>query len=385
MGRHRVRSSQIAIVGAGITGLSVAYHLGLAGFADVCVYERESIGSGASGIAPGGVRRQWSTGAGCALSDESFQFYRRIGELLEPESDPVFRECGYLFLALSEDALRALEADVTLQHRFGIPSLVVTPDEIVRIVPALRTDDVLGGSFCAEDGYFDDPWAVVAAFARAARRGGVCIEQAEVAGLKRDEAGWRLRLTDGNSARAEHVVVAAGAGSRALLQPLGVDLPIAAEPRYLFYSYPLEERICDPLVISAERHFAVKQLADGQFLASYLAAGRDGGQETPEAWKAHIAETAADLLPDLLDVQLTHLVKGYYDMTPDHQPVVGPLPGLDGIWVAAGLSGHGFMIAPAIGRAVAGLIAGGDAPWYVTELRPDRFAGHKLLAESRVI
>src|SRR5260370_33181814 len=104
--KGEMRSAQIAIVGAGITGLSVAYHLGLAGFSDVCVYERGSIGSGASGIAPGGVRRQWSTTVACEMSDESFRFYRKINEMLEPEADPVFRECGYLFLAHSHQARR---------------------------------------------------------------------------------------------------------------------------------------------------------------------------------------------------------------------------------------------------------------------------------------
>jgi sarcosine oxidase subunit beta len=380
-----LRSSHIAIVGAGITGLSVAYHLGLAGFLDVCVYERLSMGSGASGIAPGGVRRQWSTAVACALSDDAFQFYRTINEELEPDTDPVFRACGYLFLAHSEEARRALESDVALQHRFGIPSQIVEGEEIVRIVPALRVDGVLAASYCAEDGYFDDPWAVLAAFARAARRLGVRIEQAEVVGLHADGAGWQLTLSDGQSVRAEGVVIAAGANSTTLLRPLGVDLPIGAEPRYLFYSYPVEERICDPLVVSAERRFAVKQLADGQVLASYLAAGRDGAPMAPEAWKAHIAETAMDLLPALLDVQLTHLVKGSYDMTPDHQPIVGAPPGLDGIWIAAGLSGHGFMMAPAIGKVVAGLIAGADVAWYVRELRPGRFDSRRLLAESRVI
>jgi sarcosine oxidase subunit beta len=278
-----------------------------------------------------------------------------------------------------------LESDVALQNRFSIPSRIVQGEEIARIVPSLRVENVLAASYCAEDGYFDDPWAVLAAFARAARRFGARIESAEVLGLQADGSGWRLNLLDGRSVTVEGVVITAGADSRTLLGQIGVDLPISAEPRYLFYSYPVRERICDPLVISTERQFAVKQLADGQFLVSYLAAGRDGAQETPEAWKAHIAETAIDLLPALLDVQLIHLVKGVYDMTPDRQPVVGTPLGLNGVWVAAGLSGHGFMMAPAVGKAVASLIAGEDVPWYVSELRADRFDSRSLVAESRVI
>jgi sarcosine oxidase subunit beta len=380
-----VHEAQIAIVGAGITGLSVAYHLGRAGFSDVVVCERLSMGSGASGVAPGGVRRQWSTPLSCAMSDDSFRFYRDLHEILEPEVDPVFRPCGYVFLAHSERARRDLERDVALQHQFNIPSRIVERDDIARIVPSFRADSMTAASYCAQDGYFDDPWAVLVAFERAARRHGAQIERADVVGLRADGGGWWLQLGDGSGMHAAMVVVAAGGNSSALLRPLGVELPIRIEPRYLFYSNPVAERICEPLLVSAERRFAVKQLADGQFLASYLAAGRDGGQETPEAWKAHIAEVAADLLPPLLDVRLRHLVKGYYDMTPDHQPVLGPLPGLDSIWVAAGLSGHGFMLAPAIGEAVATLIAGRNPRWYVPELRPNRFGSRPSTAESRVI
>lgn len=379
------QTAQIAIVGAGITGLSIAYHLGVHGFSRVVVYEREAMGSGASGIAPGGVRRQWSTPISCAMSDESFHFYRRINETLEPETDLVFRECGYLFLAHSETARQTLQTNVAMQRRFGIPSRMVTPAEIGEILPALRADAVLGASYCAEDGYFDDPWGVLAAFARAARRLGARIERAAVRELQPEGSGWRLRFEDGSSAAAEGVVLAAGGDTVGLARSPGVELPIQAEPRYLFFSHPVPERICDPLVISEERRFAVKQLSDGQLLTSYLDAGRDGSDETPEAWKVRIAEAAAELLPPLLEVGLTHLVKGYYDMTPDHQPIVGPLPGAGGVWVAAGLSGHGFMMAPAVGRAIADLVRGATPAPYVRELRPERFADHRLRIESQVI
>lgn len=377
--------AQIAVIGAGITGLSIAYHLALHGLSDVAVYEREAMGSGASGVAPGGVRRQWSTPVSCAMSDESLRFYREINRALEPETDLVFRECGYLFLAHSEPARQELRDAVALQHRFNIPSRLVTPKELAEILPALRTDTTIVASYCPEDGYFDDPWGVLAAFGRAARRLGARIEKAEVVELRPDGSGWRLSLGDGGTVPAGRVIVAAGCDSVGLIRSLGVELPINAEPRYLFFSNPVAERICDPLVISNERRFAVKQLSDGQFLTSYLAAGRDGPAETPEAWKERIAEAAHELLPALLDLRLPYLVKGYYDMTPDHQPVVGPVPGADGVLVAAGLSGHGFMMAPAVGRAVSDLIRGVEPAWYVRDLAPDRFATRPLLTESQVI
>lgn len=387
MSSHEMRS-EVAIVGAGVIGLSIAYHLALQGFSRIAVYEKDAVGGGASGIAPGGVRRQWSTPVSCAMSEESLRFYQRINETLEPETEPVFRQCGYLFLAHSQAALEELSANVAMQNRLGIPSTIVRPEELAQILPALRTETVVGASYCPEDGYFDDPWGVIFAFARAARRLGVTVEMARVTELHPAREGWELRFAGGGKALAGQVVVAAGTESAALVHTLGVALPIQPEPRYLFYSNPIRERICDPLVISGERQFAVKQLADAQFLTSYLGAGREGQEQTPEAWKAHIAEAAEELLPALLELSLTHLVKGYYDMTPDHQPIVGPVPGAEGVWVAAGMSGHGFMMAPAVGRAVAELLRGAEPAWYFQGLGVERFlqatAGPGL-AESRVI
>ena len=376
---------QVAVVGAGVIGLSIAYHLALQGFSRIVVYEKDAVGSGASGIAPGGVRRQWSTPANCAMSEESLRFYRRISETLEPETTPVFRECGYLFLAHSEAALEDLEANVEVQNRFRVPSRIVQPDELAEILPALRTDTVVGASYCPEDGYFDDPWGVVFAFAQAARRLGVTIKAAEVIELRPSGDGWELHLVDESVALSERVIVAAGTDSAALVRTLGIELPIEAEPRYLFYSNPVHERICDPLVVSNEWQFAVKQMVDRQFLTSYLGAGRGEREQMPEAWKARIAEAAEGILPALLDVSLTHLVKGYYDMTPDHHPIVGPILGAEGVWVAAGMSGHGFMMAPAVGRAMADLVRGAEPAWYFQGLGVERFSAEGLLTESQVI
>jgi sarcosine oxidase subunit beta len=377
------KHSQVAIIGAGVIGLSTAYHLALHGFSPVTVYEREGIGSGASGVAPGGVRRQWATDINCAMSEESLQFYRRIEEILQPDTRLVFRECGYLFLAHSEPALEGLRASVALQSKFRIPSRIFAPHEIGEIVPALKTETVTGASYCPEDGYFDDPWGVIFAFARAAGRHGVTIDRSAVLGLSHERNAWQLQLREG-TATAEQVVIAAGSDSVQLLRPLGLELPIRAEPRYLFYSNVLSDRICDPLVISNEREFAVKQMSNGQFLTSYLGAGRHGREQTPEAWKARISEAAEELLPALLDVSLTHMVKGYYDMTPDSQPIVGPAPGREDLWIAAGLSGHGFMMAPAVGRAIADLIRGVEPAWYVRGLVPERFSGEALPASLTV-
>jgi sarcosine oxidase, subunit beta len=377
-------SSHVAIVGAGVIGLSVAFHLAERGVGRVVVYEREGVGAGASGVQPGGVRQQWSTRLNCAMARASLDFYTQLGRRLRQRPPPRFDPCGYLFLAHEPSTLERLGHDVSTQNGVGVPSRLLTPHEIAWLVPGLRADGIVGAAFCSEDGYFDRPQGVVEAFAQAAHGLGVDIARGEVRAVEPTGSTWRLLLADGTSAAANRVVVAASTETRVLLQPLGAELPIVAEDRWLFYSEPLSKRVLDPLVVAVDRRFAAKQLADGRLLASYLGA-RSGVAEGRELWRRRVRQTALELLPFLESVELPHLVHGVYDSTPDHQAIVGPLPGQDGLFVAAGFSGHGFMMAPEIGRGVTAMVVGEDPGEAFVPLRPERFVHGALAAESAVV
>ena len=216
---------------------------------------------------------------------------------------------------------------------------------------------VVGASVCAEDGYFDRPQSVVEAFAEAAGRLGVVVENAEVTSIEPDGSRWRLGLADGAHGGADHAIVAASVDTPSLLRPLGADVPIVAENRWLFFSDPIAERLLDPLVVAVDRRFAAKQLADGRVLASDLSAiGPDDGDA--ETMRRHVRQAAVELFPRFEYVALPLLVRGVYDVTPDRQAIVGPVPGHEGLYVAAGFSGHGFMMAPEIGRGVAAMVMG---------------------------
>jgi sarcosine oxidase, subunit beta len=376
--------ADVAIVGAGITGLSIAFHLAERQAGRIVVYERAGIGAGASGVQPGGVRQQWGTRVNCLMARDSLAFYRQLRDRLDARVDPRFRACGYLFLADGRRTLARLRSEVELQNGLGIPSRVVTPEEAAEIAPGLRIEATLGGSSCAEDGYFDRPQAVVEAFAEAAQRLGVSVERADVVALEPARGGWRARFADGTAAEAGAVVVAASTDTPALLRPLGVDLPIEGEERHLFYSEPVGERLLDPLVVAADRRFAAKQLADGRLLASDLSATGDA-EEGRERWRDHVRRNVLELLPRLELVALPLLVGGLYDVTPDHQAALGPVPGHERLFVAAGFSGHGFMMAPEVGRAVAALVLGKEPRSEIAELRPDRFERGALVPESQVV
>jgi sarcosine oxidase, subunit beta len=347
------------------------------------VLERSGIGAEASGVQPGGVRHQWSTRLSCKLAIESVAFYQEIDRHLEPEGEPKLDRCGYVFVADSEEELARLDANIRVQNELGIPSSLVSPAEVAEIVPGLLTDAIAGAAYCAIDGYFDKPQAVVEGFAAAAQRNGVLVERAEVVAMASDGSDWRLSLGDGSELTASQVVVAAGCDSPPLLQPLGVELPITKEARYLFFSEPIRERLLEPLVVASERRFAAKQLASGRVLASDLSAGGDP-ESGAQHWRENVSEGIRSLLPVLEFVSFPILVPGFYDVTPDHQPIVGPVPGREGLWLATGFSGHGFMIAPAVGRLVADAVGGGGKDPLLDELSLERFSA-ELAREHQIV
>jgi sarcosine oxidase subunit beta len=376
-------NSAVTVIGAGITGLSIAYELAGRGV-DAVVLERDGIGAGASGVQPGGVRHQWGTTINCELARESLAFYRQVDERLEAPHVRPFTECGYVFLAHSDERLSVLEREVALQQATGIASTILGPAELADLIPGLDVSGVVGGSYCGKDGYFDQPQAVVEAYAEAGRRLGVRIERFDVAAIRQRKAGWELRGAAGETHVSDAVIVAAAHDSPRLVAPLGIEAPIAKEPRYLFLSEPIRERLLEPLVVSSERAFAAKHLANGRVLASDLSA--DGDPEAgSQAWRGAIKRHARELLPVLEYVEYTVLVEGFYDVTPDNQPIVGLLPGLQGLWLAAGFSGHGFMLAPAISQAVANLFVDGTSHPLFEHFGLERFERAQLAPELQVV
>jgi sarcosine oxidase, subunit beta len=359
----------VVVVGAGVVGLSIAFHLTQRG-ASVKVFDRAGIGAGASGVQPGGVRQQWGTRVNCLLARESMEFYAGARKLLQMRVDPGFQACGYLFLAHSETALSRMQENVNLQNELGVHSRIVTPGEAAELVDGLNIAGVVGGAWSADDGYFDRPQSLVEAFGALAD-----VQIGEVLEVL-DEGAVRLEI--GGELQADAVVVATGVDTPRLLP----ELPIRREARYLFFSDPIRERLLDPLVVSPERRFAAKQLGDGRVLASDLSAIGDP-QADQGAWRANVRSAFEELLPQLVFVALPTLVEGIYDVTPDHQAILGRVR--DRVWVAAGFSGHGFMQAPAVGRALAEEILGESPSLDLGPYRLSRFEAGVDFPETLVL
>jgi len=372
-----VEHRQLVVVGAGVVGLAIAREAQTRGLA-TSVLERAGVGAGASGVQPGGVRQQWGTRIACRLARESVEFWRDAERRLESKVAFRLEPCGYMFVAHSAATFERLAANVRLQNEEGVPSRALSPDEATSLVPGLDGSEIRGAAWCAEDGYFDRPQAVVEAFAQ-----DIDVRKCDVERIDADGAGWNVTTSHGVSVSADAVVVAAGVETAALVAPLGVHLPLAAEDRFLFLSEPIADRLLEPLVIAPELSFAAKQLASGRVLASDLGARGDPA-EGRARWRETIRDGCLRLLPRLEFVSFPLLVPGVYDVTPDHQPVLGPVGDREGLFVACGFSGHGFMISPAVARIVVDAIVG-DRDELLEVLDADRFDEGRLITEPQLI
>src|SRR6266508_4183324 len=295
----------IAVVGAGVVGLSIAFHLTQRG-ASVKVFDRAGIGAGASGVQPGGVRQQWGTRVNCLLARESMHFYADARELLRMQVDPGFDACGYLFLAHSESALSRMRENVRLQNELGIQSRILAPGETAELVDGLDIASVVGGAWGADDGYFDRPQSLVEALGALAD-----VQIGEVLEVLNEGA---VRLATGGELQADAVGV-----PRAKLNE----------------------------------------------------------------WRANVRSAFEVLLPQLVFVALPTLVEGIYDVTPDHQAILGRVR--DRVWVAAGFSGRGFMLAPAVGRIIAESVIDGREDTVLSVLDAERFSEGRLVPEPQVV
>ncbi len=362
-----MQTADVAIVGGGIVGGSIAFHLAELGMGRTVVFERKHVASGATGICPGGIRQQFEREAECLLAQRSMRFFEQANERLLPETPFFLERSGYLFLAESDGLLGRFRKNVAMQNRLGIPSRIVGREEIHEIVPSLVLDGIIGASFCDEDGFLEDCDGVTNQMLRRARDCGAKLVLQEVVDVQRNEGGWKLS-TPTDSWIAKHLVIAAGVDSRDLAARLGVDLPIKPERRRLAYTEPFPAGTMSPLVVALERGFAGKQLMNGVFYLGWLG-------ETQESDNLTFIERAltagATLLPALAELPVRRVVEGFYDSTPDHRPILGD--GGDSLFLATGFSGHGFMLAPAVGKMMADLISNGHQDPLLEEFSLQRF------------
>ena len=349
-------NADCVIIGGGITGASIAYHLTQLENLNVILLEKDALASKATGICPGGVRQQFSIETACLYARESVRFFENLDEELHPEFPLPFKQAGYLFLAHEELTLKGFRANVELQNRLDIPSEIVGPDDVSKLVPGINTEGLLGASFCGTDGFLEDATGLTETLLRRAKERGAQVQLE--CGLGIELFGDRVVgvLTSSTFIDSPIVVNAAGCDSPVLARPLGLVLPIEVGRRRLLFTDRQNERVLEPLVAALDVGWAGKQLIDGVIYMGYL---RETMEDLDDwAYTEKAVETSVEVFPGFQEMSIKRLVDGYYDSTPDGQPFLGGVDGLEGYFQAAGFSGHGFMLAPAVGRVMAELILG---------------------------
>lgn len=376
------------MVGAGVVGASVAYHLAARGARDVVVLDRApGPGAGSTGRATGGFRVQFASAVNVRLSLLAREKLRRFAA--ETGGDCGYVAAGYLWVATSAAELAELRAALAVQRASGVADArEVGADEIAALNPALRRAGIAGGTYCASDGFIR-PLGILAGYRAAAERlGARFVWDAPVSGLRRGPGG---RIEAVRTARdeivVEHVVNAAGAWAAGLARLAEVELPVAPLRRQVAVTVPTDA-LPDtmPMTIFAGDGFHLR-VRDGRVLLLLPSpGGADPFDDAVEpAWVDAVTHVARDRVPGLANVPIDRAAcwGGLYEMSPDGHAVVGAAPDLPNLYFANGSSGHGVMHAPALGQLVAELILDGEARALdIAALRPERFARTAAAADA---
>lgn len=383
-------SADVVIIGGGCMGVSTAYHLTRNGLCNVVLLEREPmLGMGSTGRNAGGVRHQFSSEANVKLSIESIRLFERFTEEVGHEID--FYQDGYLFLLSTEKALSDFRRSVEMQRRLGVEVELLTPDEAQRLAPGLEVDGVIGATFCARDG-IADPNGVTTGFAKAAQAAGVEIRRSTEVTAIRTEAGRVAAVETTHGAISTRTVVnAAGPYARDVGRMAGVEVPVSPYRRHIFITEPIAPGSSVPasriMVIDFETTFYFHREGGG-VLFGMSDPDEPSSYNSMVSWEflERITPTAIKRLPALADAGIAHAWAGLYEMSPDAMPIIGLAQAVEGFFIVAGFSGHGFQHSPAAGRLLAEIIISGSARDFdTTPFSPDRFSRGAHECEANVV
>jgi sarcosine oxidase subunit beta len=378
-------AADVVVIGGGIIGAATAYHLARRGCTDVVILEKDLLAQASTGLSAGGIRQQFSHPANIRLSQEAVRVFERFEEAFGVDVE--FRQVGYLFLAQSEEVWREFLANVEVQRQYNVPVEVLSPEEIQSRWPYLNVDDLRGGTFCAEDGYAD-PYMAAMGFAAAARRLGVRIEEQTRVTAVCVEAGRTVGVETTRGRVAAPVVVnVAGPWGGEVAQMAGFDLPVKPYRRQVFVTKafePIAKPV--PMILDIEPAFYFRGEGPGVLMGmSDPAEPSSFSTNVDYRFLERVIEAAIHRAPLLEEAEVLRGWGGLYAITPDDNPIIGPLPGLEGAYCAIGFSGHGFQQAPAVGRILSELILDGQTDIDLSPFAHDRFAEGSGKAETRVV
>ncbi len=385
-----MHTPDVVIIGGGIVGASIAYHLTAAGCRNILVVEREAhLGRGSTGKSMGGVRAQFSTPVNIQMSLYSIPFYASFEERLGYPSG--YRPQGYLFCATSDQHMAYLRSNYEKQVAMGLKDVrLLSADEIRSMFPQLRSDDIVGGSFCSSDGFVDPYSAMTGLITWATEHGAHLWKDATVTAILRSEEGIVGVETTRDAVATRVVVNCAGAWAAEVANMAGIELPVKPLRRMLVPSEPFDQfPHTAPMIIDMSNGFHFRPEGLG-FLLAWNDPEETPGYKTDfdPPFIEKILTRAANRVPvfENLAVNPKRAWAGLYEMTPDHHPILGGVPEVPGFYLANGFSGHGVMHAPATGKILSDLILTGKCDLVDTScLSLSRFAEGRMIEETAVL
>jgi sarcosine oxidase subunit beta len=378
--------ADIVIIGGGVMGASTAYHLASCGQKGVLLLEKEEFfGQGATGRCAGGVRYQFATEINIRLSLESLPMLERFKAELGQEVD--YRQCGYLFVLTDEKDVRAFKRNTELQHYLGVQTEWLSGEEVRRRLPLMRFEDAIAGTYHAKDGLVDPNSVVMGYINAAGRLGAEALNNVEVTGIK-VQSGRVLGVeTNQGFVAAPIIVNAAGPWAGIIGEMAGVEIPITPIRRQIFTTTPLTDIPKGfPFVLDFAQSLYFHREGQGLLIGMSNHDEQPGfDQSVDEAFELVNLEAAIARLPLIEQSGMVSHWAGLYEVTPDAHPIFGKAP-VDGFYLVAGFSGHGFMHGPIAGKLMAEYLLDGEFKSVdVSALDLARFVEDRLIREYNVV
>ena len=383
------RYADAVVIGGGIHGCSVAYHLAKRGLGRVVLLEKDYLAACGTGRSAAGIRHQFGTEVNIRLSAASVKMMERLTEELDYPHSIDLMQKGYLMLAFNSSELELFSRNVALQHQIhaDCETVILTPEEIHELLPHLNTDGVLGGSFNPRDGHAN-PWHTTQAYADAARRLGAEVNtRTEVTGIRLEHDRVIGVDTTKGEIFTDCVVDCAGPFGAVVGSMVGLDIPLTPQRHQILVTEPVGE-VVPMMVISYTHGTYFKQTPHGSILMGYGDPEHELiGLEQESTWQflCEVARKITYHMPVLKQVRVVRQWPGLYDMTPDSQAILGAVPEVQGFYLDVGWSGHGFQLGPIVGKVLSEIISGEEPSINVDAMRYTRFAENDLCPEPACV
>jgi len=375
--------AETVIIGGGIVGLSIAYNLAIRGVRDLVVLEQGYLASGASGRNGGGIRQQWSTEVNIRLMQESVAICKSFAK--ELGVNIWFRQGGYLFLARTQAEKERLERNVELQNRCDVPTRMLTPAEALKIVPELNIEGFVAASYNPTDGVLF-PWPFLWGYAAGAARHGAEINTfTTVVDIQRLSDGYRVRTNRGEIT-CKRLICAAGAWSPKVMWLLGLKLPNHPVKHEIMVTEPLKPFL-RPMVSVLQTGLYFSQSMRGEIVGGITLKHEEESLDMTSSldFLNEMATALCTLVPRFGEVKVMRQWAGPYDVTPDGNPILGEPEGYPGLYLCCGFMGHGFMMAPVIGKLYAEWLTTGRAHEIFSRCTLERFNRGGIEKEDFII